>query len=771
MGPTLLLPASEKLKHADHEIPKGIRAIDYITNWLRDRLIAPPSKFQGLKDRILIVKAMTGAAKSTLMPVEVFRILKPENAKQEYRGAGVLCTQPRILTAKDIAQNQVGKASWFPDMIFGETVGYQTGVYTEKPHYNNLLYATIGVLRAQLDFREDSFIMSKYKFIILDECHVRDLDTDCTMMKLKYFYLRNSASESLPFLILTSATMDTKKYASYFGVDRENIMEVEGLSFPKTTHWHDQAVEDQFQATMDKIVHIHKTYKDDPMGKGDIMIFVSSTKPWQQKMAKEIVEEKAEDLLVVFIDSDEVHNDSLYYQYVTQSQPIPEGKRRMAIFATNAAETGLTVETLKYVIDIGFRNSNESYFPYGVNGLVERPVAQSNVEQRKGRCGRKFAGDFFPLYSEKAYNALQLQEYPDTVTAGIDNIILDIIKAQQAYKLHLKKKPEFRIEDIDTLDLPPKDSILSSLEKCLAFGLISYNADLGYKEQLGYGITTLGLLVNKISRDLTLETARVLLSGYTFGVSIRDTILLAVIGHKDFSRLKKAFKNPRLLKVCLPKCFQDKPVELFRKMVSCQFIELLCVLSTFLHKIKELSVADFTTWLNDLELSSVIVTKVIKLYNAISTAMLLAGLDISMNAERELLFCDSMDDLLNLVLQLKACLQSGYIFNTLRFVPSKKENPKDAERGICYYQTRHGFTIRVQLMKDRLIEQPQVLITDSLTVKRKGFKEEIMYEIKCGLISIVDGYCGDIIDYLTYSQCRPNQTARTETRTKKTKKY
>jgi hypothetical protein len=754
MPPTLLMPASEKLKHADHKIPEGISAIEYITNWLRDRMIAPQSKYKGLEDRILVVKSMTGSGKSTLMPVEIFHLLKPAESKQAYRGPGVLCTQPRVLTAKDIAENQIGNAPWFPDMIINETVGYQTGSFTQRPSYNNLLYSTVGVLRAQLDFRDDEFIMGKYKFIIIDEAHERSLDTDCTLMKLKYFYLRNKDNHRLPFLILTSATMDTNKYAKYFEVGKDNIMEVEGLSFPKTTHWAESDTQDTWKGVFDKILEIHRKFPDDPIGKGDMMIFVSSTKPWQKMNIKEKLEEQAKDLLIAFIDRDEVNSQSDFYHYITGSKPLPEGIKRMAIFATNAAETGLTVESLKYVIDIGFNNTNEIYFPYGINGIINRPTAQSNIEQRKGRCGRKFPGEFYPLYTEKTFNQLLEQQYPEIVSTGADGIILDIIKAQQDYKLYQKKRPEFLIEDIDTLDLPPMDSLMLSLEKCITFGYAAYNADLGYRKMIGYGITDLGRLVIKISRDLTLESARVLLSGYMYGVSIQDVILLTVILHRDFSKMRRTLLKTNVIQHCLPGSLDNTTVDTFRKLVSCEFIELLCIVSTIFYKLEGESINDFDKWLETIGLTGPDVTKVVWKYNAITKAMLSVGMDITQNADRRLILTDDPDTFMQTVIQLKQCLYSGYLLNTLRWVPGK-EGPDGKIRNGSY-QTRHGISMRVKLPPYMISDdnQPQVLITDSLSMNSKMFGEEIMYELKVGNISIIDGYCGDILDTLMYIQCQ-----------------
>ena len=736
MAPTLLGLASKFLTHADHEIPDDISAIEYICNWLRTKMLESANKFGGLEDRLLIIVAKTASGKSTAMPVEIFKLLKNSESTGDYRGRGVLVTQPRVGTAIDISENQIGKAPW-NNLEFGVDVGYQTGSYTTKPNYNNLLFATIGVLRAQLDNNDDDFILSKYQFIIIDEAHERSLDTDCTLMKLKYLYLRNKDNPKIPFLILTSATIDVDKYAKYFGLTNNNIINVEGASFPKQTYWTETDADDLNIVMIDTIMNIHTKNINDKPRQCDIMIFVSSTKPYQKNNIKEILEAKADDLLVVFMDRDEIQAFSDSFQYVTGRKELPPQIRRMVIFATNSAETGLTIESLKYVIDSGMVLNNEIYSPSGINGLVNRPIAQSNIEQRKGRCGRAFPGDFYPLYTEKTFNLLQKQGYPDIVSLGMDTIILDTIKAQQEYKSFMKKRPEFLIEDMDLLDLPPMDSLLLSLDKCLTFGYTSYNAPLNTGKLTGYGITDLGKVVNKLLRDLTLETARIILTSYTFKLSTNDAILLACVCHRDFSTFNRNIKKKNILQYCLPSQFID--VEDFRNTVKCEIIELLVIYSTILYNIESDTINTFLTTCQDL-ISRNDILKIVWKYQAITKSMINVGMSINDNPETKIILADTILEFMEIVIQLKVCLYSGFLFNTLRL--------NDKGR----YVNRHGIPFYIQLPKNLI--KPKVIITDLFQMQANNFNPYIKYDIKVRNICVIDGFVGDIIDNLFYTQCR-----------------
>src|SRR5690348_12329754 len=97
--PTLLVPGSLKVP----DEPK-VTPIDYIVNWVKTRMPEFGGRGGALADRILIVQSETGSGKSTVMPVYLFRILRDKDTHrgQKYIGPTVLCTQPRVLTARDL---------------------------------------------------------------------------------------------------------------------------------------------------------------------------------------------------------------------------------------------------------------------------------------------------------------------------------------------------------------------------------------------------------------------------------------------------------------------------------------------------------------------------------------------------------------------------------------------------------------------------------------------------------------------------------------------
>ena len=225
--------------------------------------------------------------------------------------------------------------------------------------------------------------------------------------------------------------------------------------------------------------------------------------------------------------------------------------------ATVVAETGLTIETLKYVIDAGWNRAQESYPPYGVGGLITRPAAQSRIKQRMGRAGRLFPGVFLPLYTENVHRALPEQQMPDIVTADLGPLLLTMVLGQ---RFATRGRAEFRLEAVDMLDPPPVDNLLAALDQVVGLGFASGRAALreaprpverragvplrdpppGELVGHGYGLTPLGEAA-VLFPSLPLPAVRLLLAAPLWGAAVSDLAAMvgvaAVCGGRGFATL------------------------------------------------------------------------------------------------------------------------------------------------------------------------------------------------------------------------------------------
>ena len=232
-------------------------------------------------------------------------------------------------------------------------------------------------------------------------------------------------------------------------------------------------------------------------------------------------------------------------QYDYSSLKLGPYERRIYIF-TNVAETGLTLPTLRYIIDLGYSRENEYNPNMRVEMLLSKPAPQSRLEQRWGRVGRKFPGEVYPLYTKETYGKLMKQQFAEIFTANLSKIILQIVNDQQKTKLTYGDRsigPYFRASDIDMMD-PPKPGILvDALERAYVLGFISmeppvYSIDL--EEFLAetrrapleaIGITKMGRIALELSAYIdSQEAIRMILAGFSMGYRASDLVAIALGG-------------------------------------------------------------------------------------------------------------------------------------------------------------------------------------------------------------------------------------------------
>ena len=566
MLPTLLVPGRLRL---DQPVASTMTPLAYIQGWLRQRMPEFGGHGATMADRVLIVRAETGSGKSTVLPVGILRILRSETtpARVHIRGPGVICTQPRVLTAVSLARDVSAGThnKRYPDMVLGETVGYQTGPVSEVSA--ELLYATAGVLAAQLRSMEDSELLERYRFIIVDEVHERSIDTDLMLMLLRDFYLRNVGNPKLPFLILTSATIEPMRYATYFGVGAANVVEVVGRGYPIENHWPALGTNNYPQAAAEIALKIHNEHLDDPPHRADILIFmpgapeamaVAETLKKEAETLKkeaEILNEKSSTgFLILMLNREIVNSQSGDYILAFAppgSLPKVNGRApiRRIIISTSVAETGITIDTLKYVIDSGWSRTRELYPPWGATGIITRPAPRSRIAQRRGRVGRLFAGEFYPLYTESVYNSLDPMQLPDVVTGAAADAFLAIVAAQLRQKRVTKSVVEFRVEDIGLLDPPPAEALLCAIRTSIILGFLRTPSQICKPIQIGlqiceniddkkltsssdqmYTLTKMGEIAATFKRT-SMEGVRILCGSYIWGASMSDLMtVVAMLG-------------------------------------------------------------------------------------------------------------------------------------------------------------------------------------------------------------------------------------------------
>lgn len=670
-----LLPRmGEKKEELDKIVP-----IDYIMNWISDRLPRVSSekiiKPITISDRVIVLLSKTGSGKSTAFPTNIFLRFNRRYRKK------ILITQPRVLTAIDIPKGIAKEPSYttkspYEDRIeYGENIGYQTKEFVKRPLKKGILFTTVGILLQFLKIMSDEDFIKQFKFIIIDEVHERSLDIDLIMLLMKDLIQRNIKNDP-PFLVVTSATIDAEKYASYFGT--KTIFEVSGMTNPIDMYFLDYDTSNYINSAMDVIQKIHTEFKSDYYNeetkeidyknKGEIIIFAATTGMCmsvynQIHSLNESLEDK---IFPIILTGDSIKNIQIEYYYI--GAPLErltitiDGKKykptRKIYIATNVAETGLTLDNLKYCVDIGLINAVEYNARYNSNMVFIKPATQSMVLQRRGRVGRKQRGVFFPLYSEDTFNELIVEKPPTIHTSDITDHLLNIRISNLNADL----------EHLDLMSRPSDESIQMSLTKLYVLGALDSN-----KEP-----TEVGILMNKFQR-LSVESRRMILSSIYYDVDMMDMIIIACFLEVSKKGLtERGFKG-------YDSIFQTKEeqsdVDYFnfnklktRLLISCDMIEFVLFYKQYMKFVESHmnDINDILQWCVDKKVNYASLLQITEMIDDVVNTVLFS-ININMyqlgttSIYEDLAMSEYMGDehFIKKIVQMKKCIYEGYKMNVL----------------------------------------------------------------------------------------------------------
>jgi HrpA-like RNA helicase len=803
MPPTLL--AKGTLTIGDEPAPRPGRAIDEVTAWVRARLPELGRRGAAFADRVLVLQAKTGTGKSTVMPVELFRTLRTgaPNTERTYAGRHVLCCQPKVMTAVTLA-TEISSPRMIdgqrvvlnPDIVMGKTVGYQTGPLKTRRH-GGIIYATIGVLAAQLRSMSDAELMMRYRAIIIDEAHERSLEADLTLTLLRDFFQRNLGDERLPFVLIASATFDPVKMAAFFGLGSENVMRVEGASHPVATVWPAAPpAGSAVSAAVAKVRQVHEANPGDEPARADMLVFVPGAAESAdivsglELLNKEYAAAGAGSatpapLLVLAVDSAAVADETESFRLVfapAAALPAVGGRRpsRRVVIATTVAETGLTIDTLKYVIDHGWNRTAETYFPWGFAGLLTRPAARSRLLQRRGRVGRIFPGEFHPLYTEPTFNALDAQQLPDVAVKGVGDIFLALVRAAQkraalaagmsaaAIGLPGAALPGVSVEpgDLGMPEAPPVAAVAHALWTATALGTVA-------RVGAGWGLTPLGVRAAMLER-MPPFAARALLAGCAWRAAASDLLTVAAVlveggENRDFYTQRESREpgtGSRALLASLPAALappagavlvegaRGAPTDeghraLLRTRLALadDFAEIVLVFDKFAERARDCvprgaaGHAELVAWCAALGLNFDALVTLATARASAAGAMAAAGLDPCRDDDRRLAVAPAAT--FGAVLRaFKRCMYDAMRPNLIRRTPNSAEKPAYlSSHGVSVvWQPWAGLRVSAAAAGLKLSALPQPALAIASGFLLKPVPDMIRYAPTVQLVSVLDGF-------------------------------
>lgn len=328
----------------------------------------------------------------------------------------VVCTQPRRVAASSVAARVADETHTCLGDVIGYAVRFEDCTH---PTRTRVRYTTPGLL-----FREclSDPLLSRYSVIMVDEAHERGAYTDLLIALLQKIRRKRPDLR----MILASATMDAEAFARYFDAAHgtseavSTILSIEGRTFPVDVAYTAAPVRDYVAAAVDAVWALHIA---EPAG--DILVFLTGRDDIDatlQALADRQAQAPPGGL--------RLHLLPLYASLALDEQraalaPAPRGTRKVVV-ATNVAETSVTIDGVRFVVDAGLVKMRMRDPATGLDTLATRPTSRAAAFQRAGRAGRTAPGKCLRLYPASQLAQMPAADTPELVRCDLAMYLLQL---------------------------------------------------------------------------------------------------------------------------------------------------------------------------------------------------------------------------------------------------------------------------------------------------------------------------------------------------------
>lgn len=415
----------------------------------RDRLM------QELEAReTVIIVGETGSGKTTQIPQYVHEAGLAS-------GGMVACTQPRRVAAVSVARRVAEETG----TELGDLVGYAIRFEEVSSEGTKIKFLTDGMLLREA---MTDPLLSRYGVVMIDEAHERTLQTDFLLGTLKGIQARRQERKATkpdgslcpPLrIVVMSATLEASSFSDFF--DGAPVVYSKGRKYPVDVLYTEEPEDDYLDAALCAVCQIN-----DGEPEGDVLVFLTGQEEIESlgrllRARSEHVAEGKPKLQVALLFAAMPPEEQMKV-----FEPTPPGHRKI-VLATNIAETSLTINGIRYVVDTGLTKQRVYHPRSGVDELSVMPVAVSQAMQRAGRAGREGPGKCFRLYCEDALRSLAPHITPELLRANLGGVVLQ-----------LKAMKVDNILDFPFIDPPPKEALVRSLELLYALGALDKKGNL-----------------------------------------------------------------------------------------------------------------------------------------------------------------------------------------------------------------------------------------------------------------------------------------------------
>jgi ATP-dependent helicase hrpA len=475
-----------------------------------------------LANQVVIVAGETGSGKTTQIPKICLDLGRGVNAMIGH-------TQPRRIAARSVAERI---AQELGTKVSKESiVGYQVRFTDEVSEHTLIKLMTDGILLAEI---QNDPLLHRYDTLIIDEAHERSLNIDFILGYLARLLPQRPDLK----VIITSATIDSERFAAHFGVEGRPapIIEVSGRTYPVEIRYRPlDGVEPEPDSSQTNSAAANAS-TDEPrdqvtgildavdelmaLGPGDILVFLAGERDIRDTEAALIdhlgPRYAANESSARLPGSVEIIPLYSRLSAAAQHRVFEKHRLRRIVLATNVAETSLTVPSIRYVIDPGVARISRYSNKTKVQRLPIEPISQASANQRSGRCGRVADGVAIRLYSQTDYEGREPYTEPEILRTSLASVILQMAALRLG-----------NVADFPFIDPPDRRAIADGVALLTEIGAISANSKSMHEPRL----TAIGHQLARLPIDPRL--GRMLLEANKRGCASEVMVIVSALSIQD----------------------------------------------------------------------------------------------------------------------------------------------------------------------------------------------------------------------------------------------
>ncbi len=355
--------------------------------------ILPELKEQLRINNTILISAPPGAGKSTIIPIAMLE--EPWIGQQK-----IIMLEPRRLAARTIAERM---ASLLGENV-GETVGYRIRFDNKISPNTRIEVVTEGILTRML---HTDNALEGVAAVFFDEFHERSIYADVALA-----LCREAQQVLRPELkiVVMSATLNLPELSELL---QAPIVECSGRQYPvqiKYTGENDERLLPEMAA--------QSVFKAARENEGDILVFLPGE--GEIRKCETILRNERADFIIHPLYG-------MLPQGKQRAAILPDSQgRRKVILATSIAETSLTIEGVKIVVDCGFARSSRFDPRSGLSRLVTTQISKDSADQRAGRAGRLAPGVCYRMWTKAMHHQLAEHRVPEIMEADLADLVLDL---------------------------------------------------------------------------------------------------------------------------------------------------------------------------------------------------------------------------------------------------------------------------------------------------------------------------------------------------------